>query len=105
MAHMPDLAREAAEAVFGHHHHDKETTMTTPQTQISTPAPQRNVLADLSYVLGQLDGNKLVSYLFGSGLGKLLTPEEIDHVIGIITSIEAARRPASGPGPAIAPAQ
>ena len=90
-----------------HPDHHKEITMTTPQTQIttSTPAPQRNVLADLSYVLGQLDSNRLVSYLFSSGHGKLLSAQEIDHVIGIVSAIEAGRQPAATTAtPAIASA-
>ena len=78
---------------------NQETGMTTSQAA-ATPAPQRNVLADLSYVLGQLDSNRLVSYLFSSGHGKLLSAQEIDHVIGLVSAIEAGRQPSDTAAPA-----
>lgn len=80
---MPDIAREAAEALFGHH--NQENTMTTPA--------QPTVLADTAAILNDLAANLLISRLYEAGLGKRLQPGEIQTVISFVTGLEAPRLP------------
>ena len=93
MAHMPDIAREAAEAVFGHHHQHQEETMTTPQP--AQPQP-RSFLSDVAGVLGDLASNSLVDQLAQQSLGKYLQPADTALVLALVRSLEAPHLAAAG---------
>jgi hypothetical protein len=71
---------------------------------MTTPAPQqRNVLADLSYALGQLDGNGLISRLFREQLGGKLSPQQLEHVIAIVGAFEEQTENSSQAAPVLPP--
>ena len=87
MAHMPDIAKEAAEAVratTGWFHHETETTMTQP-----APQQQRSFLTDVAGVLGDLASNPLVDQLAQQSLGKYLQPADTALVLALVRSLEA----------------
>lgn len=66
---------------------------------VTTPA-QPSVFARAADVLTDLDGNLLVSKLYEGGLGKRLTPYQVQTVIDFVTGIESAPLSHAAPAPA-----
>ena len=91
-----------------HPHHDMPAVPIIPTTQeshMTTPQqPQRNVLADVAGILSQMGANQLLARLASERLGELLEPADIDHIIGIVRSLEQPHQQAALNVPAFTPA-
>jgi hypothetical protein len=95
--HASQLEGDALRAVGGWFHHDKETTMTTPQQIPGTPP--RSFLSDVAGVLGDLASNQLLDEIAQQGIGRHLQPADRALVLALIPSLEAPHLAMAGAKP------
>lgn len=107
MTRMPDIFREAEEAIFGRHQTQTAPPATEPEPVTTTqeaPAMSKltdakNVIEDVAIRVRELAANPLIDAIAEAGLGMVLTPAEISVITGMISAFERDRANTPQPQP------